>query len=140
MAFPRGYRSAEGDTLALINVGKNPRGVVVNNADTRAYVMNYISKDVSVIDLTVSPELELARVSSADLPAAGSDAAKFLLGNELFNSSRGTFDEGVAERMSSELASLRSCHQMARAMVSSGRLHKPARLFRSITHSVQSDG
>ena len=104
---------AEGDTtrVALINVGKNPRGVVVNNADTRAYVMNYISKDVSVIDLTVSPELELARVSSADLPAAGSDAAKFLLGNELFNSSRGTFDEGVAERMSSEgWQACASCH------------------------------
>ena len=95
---------AEGDTtrIALIDVGKNPRGIVINNADTRAYVMNYISKDVSVIDLTASPELEMARVSSADLPAAGSDGAKFLLGNELFNSSRGTFDEGVSERMSSE--------------------------------------
>jgi YVTN family beta-propeller protein len=104
---------ADGDTtrVALINVGKNPRGVVINNADTRAYVMNYISKDVSVIDLTASPEAELARVSSVDLPAAGSDAAKFLLGNELFNSSRGTFDEGVAERMSSDgWQACASCH------------------------------
>ena len=70
---------AEGETtrVVLIDVGKNPRGVVVNNADTRAYVMNYISKDVSVIDLTASPEAEIARIQSADLPAPGSDGAKF---------------------------------------------------------------
>ena len=104
---------AEGDTtrVALIDVGKNPRGVVVNNADTRAYVMNYISKDVSVIDLTASPEAEIARIQAADLPAAGSDGEKFLLGNELFNSSRGEFDEGVAERMSNEgWQACASCH------------------------------
>jgi YVTN family beta-propeller protein len=104
---------ADGDTthVALIDVGKNPRGIVINNADTRAYVMNYISKDVSVIDLTASPEAELARISSADLPAPGSDAEKFLLGNELFNSSRGEFDEGVAERLSNEgWQSCASCH------------------------------
>jgi YVTN family beta-propeller protein len=104
---------AEGDTtrVALIEVGKNPRGVVVNNADTRAYVLNYISKDVSVIDLTASPEAELARIHSVDLPAAGSDGEKFLLGNQLFNSSRGQFDEGVAERMSNEgWQACSSCH------------------------------
>ena len=105
--------TAEGDTTQVthIDVGKNPRGVVINNADTRAYVMNYISKDVSVIDLTASPEVEFARVSSADLPASGSDGAKFLLGNELFNSSRGEFDEGVAERLSNEgWQACASCH------------------------------
>ena len=104
---------AEGDTtrVALIDVGKNPRGIVINNADTRAYVMKNISKDVSVIDLTASPELELARVSSADLPAAGSEGEKFLLGNELFNSSRGEFDEGVSERLSNEgWQACASCH------------------------------
>jgi YVTN family beta-propeller protein len=104
---------ADGDTtkVALIDVGKNPRGIVVNNADTRAYVMNYISKDVSVIDLTQANEVEIARIQSADLPPAGSDGAKFLLGNELFNASRGHFDEGVAERMSSEgWQACSSCH------------------------------
>jgi YVTN family beta-propeller protein len=104
---------AEGDTtrVALIDVGKNPRGVVVNNADTRAYAMNYISKDVSVIDLTAAPEAEIARIQSADLPAPGSEGEKFLLGNELFNSSRGEFDEGVAERLSSEgWQACSSCH------------------------------
>jgi YVTN family beta-propeller protein len=104
---------AEGDTtrVALIDVGKNPRGIVVNNADTRAYVMNTISKDISVIDLTVDPEVEMARIQSAELPPPGSDAQKFLLGNELFHSSRGTFDEGVAERLSSEgWQACSSCH------------------------------
>src|SRR5512134_1899084 len=70
-----------------------------------------ISKDVSVIDLTTSPEAEIARIQSADLPAPGSDGEKFLLGNELFNTSRGTVDEGVAERMSSEgWQACASCH------------------------------
>jgi YVTN family beta-propeller protein len=105
--------AAEGDTTKVlaIEVGLNPRGVVVNNADTRAYVANYISKDVSVIDLTIEPEHEMARLQSVDLPAAGSDAAKFLLGNQLFNSSRGEFDEGVTERLSNEgWQSCASCH------------------------------
>jgi YVTN family beta-propeller protein len=104
---------ADGDTtrVALVEVGKNPRGIVVNNADTRAYVYNFISKDVSVVDLTASPEVETARIQSADLPAPGSDAAKFLTGNELFHTSRGEFDEGVAERMSNEgWQACSSCH------------------------------
>ncbi len=104
---------ADGDTIRVltIEVGKNPRGVVVNNADTRAYVLNYISKDVSVVDLTQTPEATIATIQSADLPAPGSDAAKFLLGNYLFNTSRGKFDEGAAERMSSEgWQSCASCH------------------------------
>jgi YVTN family beta-propeller protein len=104
---------AEGETtrVAATDVGKNPRGIVVNNADTRAYVLNYISKDVSVIDLTQAPETEIARLQSVELPPAGSDGARFLLGNQLFNSSRGQFDEGAAERMSSEgWQACASCH------------------------------
>jgi len=104
---------AEGDTTRVLSiaVGQIPRGIVVNHADTRAYVMNYISKDVSVVDLTAAPEAEVARIQSADLPPAGSDGERFLLGNYLFNSSRGVFDEGVAERLSSEgWQSCASCH------------------------------
>lgn len=104
---------AEGDTTRVhtIEVHKNPRGIVVNNADTRAYVYNFISKDVSVVDLTASPEAETSRIQSTDLPAAGSDAAKFLAGNELFHTSRGEFDEGVSERMSNEgWQACSSCH------------------------------
>ncbi|MEZ4513901.1 MAG: beta-propeller fold lactonase family protein [Chloroflexota bacterium] len=104
---------ADGDTTKVqtIDVGLNPRGIVVNNADTHAYVLNYISKDVTVVDLTQGVETAVSTIQSADLPPAGSEAAQFLLGNYLFNSSRGEFDEGVAERLSSEgWQSCASCH------------------------------
>ncbi len=94
-----------------VPVGKNPRGIVVNNADTRAYVMNFISRDVSVIDLTASPEKELAKILVAALPPAGSDNFVTLLGNELFNTSVGEFDDGVKGRMSNNgWQACASCH------------------------------
>jgi len=94
-----------------IPVGKTPRGITINNADTRAYVMNYLSKDVSVVDLSKQPEAEMARLQSVGLPPSGSDAEKFLIGNYLFNTSVGTFDEGVSGRMSSQgWQSCASCH------------------------------
>jgi uncharacterized protein (TIGR03437 family) len=75
-----------------IPVGKNPRGIVINSTDTRAYVWNYISRDISVIDLTLSPEKVIATLSSTALPQAGSADDKVLIGAELFFSSVGTFD------------------------------------------------
>ena len=104
---------ADNNTTRVLSiaVGQTPRGIVVNNADSRAYVMNYLSKDVSVVDLTKQPEAEMARLQSASLPAAGTDAEKFLIGNYLFNTSRGTFDEGVTGRMSSQgWQACASCH------------------------------
>lgn len=47
-------------------VGRNPRGIVLNAQGTRAYVMNFLSRDVSILDL--SDEVgrqELARVRVA---------------------------------------------------------------------------
>ena len=97
--------------VRFIEVGLNPRGIAVNQADTRAYVLNYISKDITIIDISGDQETVLASLASADLPAALSDGAKFLAGNYLFNSSRGTFDEGVSERLSSEgWQACASCH------------------------------
>ena len=32
--------------------GKNPRGLVLNSTDTRAYVMDFISRDVAVVDIS----------------------------------------------------------------------------------------
>jgi hypothetical protein len=53
----------------------------------------------------------MARIQSTTLPAAGSDAEKFLIGNYLFNTSRGTFDDGVSDRMSSQgWQACASCH------------------------------
>jgi YVTN family beta-propeller protein len=38
--------------LGFWQTGKNPRGIVINKDGTRAYVMNNLSRDVSVLDLT----------------------------------------------------------------------------------------
>ena len=32
--------------------GKNPRGLVLNSTDTRAYVMDFVSRDVAVVDIS----------------------------------------------------------------------------------------
>jgi YVTN family beta-propeller protein len=75
-----------------VPVGRNPRGIVVNASDTRAYVMNYVSRDVSVIDLTGQKETVVATVSSAALPTPGTVADKVHVGKELYNTSVGVFD------------------------------------------------
>ena len=75
-----------------IKVGKNPRGIVVNAADTRAYVMNYVSRDLSVIKLTGVREEVIATVASAPLPAPGTLADRIHVGKELYNTSVGVFD------------------------------------------------
>src|ERR1017187_10566739 len=75
-----------------IPVGKNPRGIVVNSGDTRAYVWNYVSRDVSVIDLTQSPEKVVSTVVSTAQPQAGTLADKVHIGRELFFTSVGGFD------------------------------------------------
>jgi len=101
--------------IVRIEVGQNPRGLVINSRDDRAYVMNEVSRDVSVVDLNSNQVISTVR--SADLPAAGSQAAKVLLGKALFNTSRGVKlpelgPEGtVGERMSSEgWSSCFACH------------------------------
>ena len=75
-----------------IPVGKNPRGIVVNGSDTRAYVMNYVSRDVTVINLTGTVETPIATVRSAALPAPGTLDDRIHIGRELYNTSIGTFD------------------------------------------------
>jgi YVTN family beta-propeller protein len=75
-----------------IPVGRNPRGIVINAADTRAYVMNFISRDVSVIDLTGAKEQVVATMVSASLPTPGTLADTIHIGKELYNTSVGVFD------------------------------------------------
>lgn len=74
-----------------------PEGVVINSADTRAYVMNLISRDVSVIDIAgANPTTyrEIARLQSAALPSDPFEL-QVLRGKELFNTSIGP--EGTNE-------------------------------------------
>ena len=75
-----------------IKVGKNPRGIVLNTSDKRAYVMNYISRNISVLALDGGPERVIATVQSAALPAFGSTEDKIHAGKELYNTSVGEFD------------------------------------------------
>ncbi len=85
----------------------SPEGVVINAADTRAYVMNLVSRDVSVIDISGADPTkyrEIARIQSAALPTSAFDLA-VLRGKELFNTSigpEGTNDNALkpAGRMS----------------------------------------
>ena len=79
-----------------IKTGKNPRGIVINGDDTRAYVMNYISRDVAVVDLTSSPEAVTETMKSENLPAPGTKQDKIHIGKELYNTSVGEFDPPAA--------------------------------------------
>jgi hypothetical protein len=83
---------ADPTRVLQIKVGKNPRGIVVNSKDTRAYVMNYVSRDVSALNLKTTPESLLATLPSASLPTPGSLADKVQIGKELWNTSIGEFD------------------------------------------------
>jgi YVTN family beta-propeller protein len=74
-------------SVVRIPVGQNPRGIAINAGDTRAYVVNEVSRDVSVIDLTSNKVM--ATVQSSDLPAQGTPEAAVLLGKAVFNSSTG---------------------------------------------------
>lgn len=98
-----------------IPAGRNPRGIVINAADTRAYVMNYISRDVTVIDLT--KDTVLATMRSTALPEVGSFEDMIHIGKELYNTSVGVFDPRqpfeppIVGRMSNNgWGSCSSCH------------------------------
>lgn len=75
-----------------IPTGKAPRGIVVNATDTAAYVMNYVSRDVTVIDLSGAVERVIATMSSTALPAPGTPEDLLHIGKELFHTSVGEFD------------------------------------------------
>ena len=77
--------------------GKAPRGVAINSAGTRAYVMNFISKSITVVNIqNPTAPVIVGTAQSAKVPTTGI-AAKVQLGGELFYTGRGP--DG---RMSSE--------------------------------------
>lgn len=78
--------------ILQISTGKNPRGIVVNPTDTRAYVMNYVSRDISVIKLDSRRESVLATIPSTALPVVGSNDDQVQAGKELYFTSVGVFD------------------------------------------------
>ncbi len=96
------------------SAGKNPQGIAINSAGTRAYVANFVSRNVSVVDLTNDAVIAVAQ--SSDLPTPGSAGETNLVGAEMFFSSRGNFDSitgtnSLRDRLSSEgWQSCSSCH------------------------------
>lgn len=94
------------------NAGKNPQGIVVNKAGTRAYVQNFVSRNVSVVNLNTDQVVKTIRTTR--LPDPGSLEERVLVGAEVFFSSRGNFSGPVAptvNRLSSEgWQSCASCH------------------------------
>jgi YVTN family beta-propeller protein len=71
---------------------KNPRGLVINSTDTRAYVMNLITRDVTVVDISGNDPKNykaLARILSTALPTPGSIAEIVRRGHQLFNTAIG---------------------------------------------------
>jgi YVTN family beta-propeller protein len=97
------------------NAGKFPQGIAVNRAGTRAYVANFVSRNVSVVDLT--KDQVVAVVRTASLPPPGSQQEVVAVGAEMFFSSRGNFNRpagttvATTERLSSEgWQSCSSCH------------------------------
>jgi len=100
-----------------IPTGKQPRGIVVNATDTAAYVMNYISRDVTVIDLSGAGERVIATMSSTAMPATGTPEDAIHIGKELYHTSIGDFDPpaagqpAITGRMSNNgWGSCASCH------------------------------
>lgn len=70
--------------------GKNPQGIAITADGTRAYVQNFVSRNVSVVNLTQDKVITAIRTD--ELPSPGSQAEKVLVGAEMFFSSRGHFD------------------------------------------------
>ena len=77
------------DGIVRVEVGLNPQGIVLNSTDTLAFVENFISRDVSLVDISSPKPTEIARIKSAPLPLAGSSDAIVLRGHELFNTGIG---------------------------------------------------
>jgi YVTN family beta-propeller protein len=93
-----------------ISVGRHPTGIVINSTDTRAYVANQISRDVTIIDLTRNPEQVSGTMRAAPLPAAGSPQELELAGKELYHTSVGEFENGFGNMSSEGWGSCGSCH------------------------------
>ncbi len=72
-------------SVIRIRTGQKPIGVVINSTDTRAYVANEVSRDVSIVDLGTNQVI--ATTSSSNLPQPGTTEATIQYGKAIFYSS-----------------------------------------------------
>ena len=88
--------------------GKNPRGLVINSTDTRAFVMDFLSRDVAVVDISGADPTQyktLQRVASAGLPGAGTTDEIVQRGKYLFNAAIGPVGTAANSRRPAGLMS-----------------------------------
>jgi YVTN family beta-propeller protein len=97
------------------NAGKNPQGIVIDKDGEKAYTFNFVSRNVSVIDLR--SDSVIGTVRTAPLSPPGSQEERVEVGAEMFFGSRGHFDRppgttvSTDERLSSDgWQSCASCH------------------------------
>ncbi len=99
------------------NAGKNPQGIAITEDGRVAFVANFVSRNMSVVNL--DEDKVVATVQTSDLPAPGSKDEEVLVGAEMFFGSRGHFDRpaganadfSVDERLSNiAWQSCSSCH------------------------------
>jgi YVTN family beta-propeller protein len=70
--------------------GKNPLGIAITSNGATAYVANFVSRNVSVVNLNTDAVVKVIRTT--DLPPPASQAEDVLVGAEMFFSSRGHFN------------------------------------------------
>jgi YVTN family beta-propeller protein len=98
--------------------GKNPLGIVVRNiapGNNKAYVMNYVSRNVSVLNLDTDAVSSV--INLTNLPIPNTIDEQLQVGKEVFFSARGNFDRPsgatvtTTNRLSSEgWQACSSCH------------------------------
>jgi YVTN family beta-propeller protein len=95
--------------------GKNPQGIAITPDGKRAYVMNFVSRNVSVVD--VPGDRVIKAIRTAPLPPPGSPQEVVNVGADMFFSSRGEFNRPAdaavttTERLASDgWQSCASCH------------------------------
>ncbi|RLU00049.1 MAG: YncE family protein [Ketobacter sp.] len=71
--------------------GKNPIGIAISRDGATAYVLNYVSRNISIVDLNADQVVEV--VATESLPEPGSLEERILVGAEMFYSSRGNFEK-----------------------------------------------
>jgi YVTN family beta-propeller protein len=87
-------------TTSGAKAGKNPQGIVITSDGSRAYVQNFVSRNVSVVDLRQDAVIDT--IQTAALPPSGSAAEVVLVGAEMFFSSRGHFDRPPGTTVSTD--------------------------------------
>lgn len=97
LAFTSGHASTryidlndpDNPATSGFNAGKNPVGLAIDSSGNTAYVLNYVSRNVSIVDLQA--DKVVGTIQTEELPAPGSKEERILVGAEMFFSSRGNF-------------------------------------------------